>query len=142
MTVDAATVIAQWPAPAWADAHVIDEQAVIHSRSVGTFRRHRLDEEREVRLVQRDEFDEIGDIGSITRQPAYFVLDGDLIAVTDAPVLARLLLAGMAIIEDRDEACGPARAGHVGLPIRVLIPIRQWVESILAFLMMLGRQHR
>jgi hypothetical protein len=141
MTIDVPSIIVQWQAPLWAETHVIDEQAVIHSRSVGTFKRHPLDDECEVRLVQRDEFDEVGDVGSITRQPAYFVVDGDMVTVSEAPALARLLLAGAAIIQDGG-ACRPPARGHLDLPHRVFIPVRRWGAATLAFLPILVRRRR
>jgi len=102
MTLDTASVIASWEAPSWAESHHVDEQAVIHVRKVGVFRLAAFtskDSEREVLLVQRDEMDEVGDVGSITRSRAYLLLDGESIAVEQARELARLLLDGAAILQ-------------------------------------------
>ena len=111
MSLETASVVAAWEAPSWAESHVIDEQAVVHSRAVGAFRRVGLgaavDNEREVLVVQRDEFDEIDDVGSITRNPAYLLFDGNMIAVKEASELARLLLAGVAMVEG-SQACRAA----------------------------------
>ena len=145
MTLDTASVIASWEAPSWAESHQIDEQAVIHVRKVGVFRLAAFtseDSEREVLLVQRDEMDEIRDVGSITRSRAYLLVDGASIAVEQARELARLLLDGADILQT---AIAPHQA-RPGSPAdqRVAAPqtgaLRRFLSSVAVHLLTLGRR--
>jgi hypothetical protein len=82
--------LASWSAPSWAETSERDDEALIHSRSIGVL--HDLDGDAlSVDVVQRDEMIFAPGYASVERTPAYVRVAGQRMDGRQAALLSQLL---------------------------------------------------
>jgi hypothetical protein len=98
VTQDSTHVVASWNVPAWAETSETDEDAVIHTGSLGiTIGLDR--EEVTTEIVQRDERSLTPEAVLMNRDSAWVRLSGIRLSVDDAAALAGRLLSVKGLLE-------------------------------------------
>lgn len=95
--MDTEVVSPSWIAPPWAETCTTDEDAVIYSLVLGRIR-DLNGRDVSVELVQRDELTTTKDVVSISRQPAYLRVAGELITAEGAVRFAEMLMTANDLI--------------------------------------------
>jgi hypothetical protein len=91
MATDEATVTASWEAPSWAESSDTDEQAVVHTRHVGSLTD--LDgQQLRVDVVQRDDLCLLPGGAMVVREPVWLRVAESRLSLDQALRLARLVL--------------------------------------------------
>jgi hypothetical protein len=119
--------VARYDAPPWAESSDPDDQAVIHSRRVGSL--VDLDGgELAVDVVQRDDLCLAEGSVALRCEPAWIRVAGVRIALDQAIPLARMLKSAKETAEPRSEA-DPVGPAPIWMPSTALVSVPGAVES-------------
>jgi hypothetical protein len=110
MAQDEAILAASWDAPPWAQSSEVDEQAVIHSRPVGSLAD--LDgQQLRVDVVQRDDLCLMPGGATVVREPVWLRVAEARLSLDQALRLAKLLLGARRVADSRESGLLGARRG-------------------------------
>ena len=103
MTEASTAIVASWAPPPWAQTTDRDDEALIHTRFIGTLPDLEGDT-LSVELVQRDEMLFAPDKTAVTRTPPFVRVAGQRVACEQAALLAHLLVAADHLASDASPA--------------------------------------